>query len=115
MKIDINKKYKTEDGRKVVIHTVDGEGDRPVVGQMLLDQEGDWVACSWRINGTSQFGCNNLVEVKPEPKFKVGDFVTYGGHSCFLKITSYNSEINSYKCTDGLYTAYYQESNLTKA
>lgn len=64
MKIDINKQYKTRDGRDVKIYTTEHEGDNPVVG--AVDGEG---LTMWRTDGrfyTDAECARDLIEVKPE-------------------------------------------------
>jgi hypothetical protein len=71
-KIDINKKYRTREGRPVRVYTIDGlEKDRPVVAEFA---NGNSVTTStWRIDGvwTSDGTVGDtwdLVEVKPRIK-----------------------------------------------
>lgn len=62
--IDINKKYRTRDGREVRIYAVDGGEPRPVHGA-FKDHDG-WVVSHWPQDGIQYFeGPHNLVEVKP--------------------------------------------------
>jgi len=63
--IDINKKYRTRDGREVRIYAVDGDEPRPVHG--AIKSPTGWVVSHWPQDGVqSDFeGSNNLVEVKP--------------------------------------------------
>ena len=67
--IDMNKKYKTRDGRKVRIYAVDGGGDYPVHG--AIKEEGVWLFESWASDGQYSF-CqgitdSDLIEKKPKP------------------------------------------------
>jgi len=66
--IDINKKYRTRDGREVRIYAVDGDEPRPVHG--AIKSPTGWVVSHWPQDGVqSDFeGSNNLVEVKPRIK-----------------------------------------------
>jgi hypothetical protein len=65
--IDINKKYRTRDGREVRIYAVDGGEPRPVHGA-FKDHDG-WVVSHWPQDGIQYFeGPHNLVEVKPRIK-----------------------------------------------
>jgi phage terminase large subunit GpA-like protein len=65
--IDINKKYRTRDGREVRIYALDGGGALPVQGACRDDETGVWVLSRWKENGRislSDFP-SDLVEVKP--------------------------------------------------
>jgi len=65
--IDINKKYRTRDGREVRIYALDGGGALPVHGACRDDETGVWVLSRWKENGSislSDFP-SDLVEVKP--------------------------------------------------
>jgi hypothetical protein len=71
-KIDINKKYRTREGRPVRVYTIDGlEKDRPVVAEFA---NGNSVTTStWRIDGVWKSDGTvgdtwDLVEVKPRIK-----------------------------------------------
>ena len=66
--IDINKKYRTRDGREVRIYAVDGDEPRPVHG--AIKSPTGWVVSHWPQDGVqSDFeGSNNLIEVKPRIK-----------------------------------------------
>ena len=65
--IDINKKYRTRDGREVRIYALDGGGGCPVHGIIFSKQLG-WMLATWSMDG---FALNDidhpadLVEVKP--------------------------------------------------
>jgi len=66
--IDINKKYRTRDGREVRIYAVDGGGKQPIHGS-VKDEDGSWNPISWCSGGT-QWGERikndyDLIEVKP--------------------------------------------------
>ena len=68
--IDINKKYRTRDGREVRIYAVDGGGALPVQGACRDDETGVWVLSRWKENGRislSDFP-SDLIEVKPRIK-----------------------------------------------
>lgn len=67
--IDINKQYRTKDGREVRIYATDGVGAFKIHGAICCD--GNWHIDSWQSNGC----CNaigesdrDLVEVKPRIK-----------------------------------------------
>lgn len=70
MTIDINKKYKTKSGKEVTLLSVEGLAPRPVVGYV------DGILYTWTKDGKYVVESTDLVEVKPEPKFKVGEFLT---------------------------------------
>ena len=63
--IDINKKYRTRDGREVRIYALDGDEPRPVHG--AFKSPTGWVVSCWRQDGIQlDFGGHyDLVEVKP--------------------------------------------------
>ena len=63
--IDINKKYRTRNGREVRIYAVDGDEPRPVHG--AIKSPTGWVVSHWPQDGiqSSYEGSNDLVEVKP--------------------------------------------------
>ena len=65
--IDINKKYRTRDGREVRIYALDGGGALPVQGACRDDETGVWCLSRWTENGRispSDFP-SDLIEVKP--------------------------------------------------
>ena len=67
--IDINKKYRTRDGREVRIYATDGVGARPVHG--AVKENDGWHRATWSSNGG--FGGNmqfpdDLIEVRPRHK-----------------------------------------------
>jgi hypothetical protein len=64
--IDINKKYRTRDGREVRIYATDGGGPCPVHGAIKNDDV--WQCTNWLSNGlnygnSKQFA--DIIEVKP--------------------------------------------------
>ena len=63
--IDINKKYRTRDGRDVRIYAVDGDEPRPVHG--AVKSQTGWIVSHWPKDGiqSSYEGSNDLIEVKP--------------------------------------------------
>lgn len=67
--IDINKKYRTRDGREVRIYAIDGLDTRSVHGAMYTI--GGWISYTWRKDG-SYFSdmdyADDLIEVKPRIK-----------------------------------------------
>ena len=63
--IDINKKYRTRDGREVRIYALDGGGNYPVHG--AFKSHTGWVVRHWPQDGIQSVfgGSDDLVEVKP--------------------------------------------------
>jgi hypothetical protein len=73
-KIDINKKYRTADGREVCIFTTESpDAEYPVVG-VVRDLDGLWSPESWTLygeyvyDGMSNGTRSNLIEVKEKKK-----------------------------------------------
>ena len=66
--IDINKKYRTRDGRAVRIYAVDG--NMPLCVHGAFKDHGEWRSCSWQQDGVQFFveGAFDLIEVKPRFK-----------------------------------------------
>ena len=66
--IDLNKRYKTRDGRAVVLHSINKLGAYPVLGDVYYAKIG-WVSRKWTADGYyTGRGCYhflNLVEIKP--------------------------------------------------
>ena len=67
--IDINKKYRTRDGREVRIYATDGRGTIPVHGAIFSEELG-WGFFCWRGDGSwADNACGfDLIEVKPRIK-----------------------------------------------
>jgi len=68
--IDINKKYRTRDGREVRIYAVDGGGGCPVQGTIFSKELG-WLLATWSMDGCALNDIDHpadLVEVKPRIK-----------------------------------------------
>ena len=64
--IDINKKYRTRDGREVRIYATDGCGEFQIHGAIKTDI--GWSCSEWKLNGQSyvnRSGPNDLIEVRP--------------------------------------------------
>jgi hypothetical protein len=61
--IDINKKYRTRDGREVRIYAVDGDEPRPVHG--AHKSQTGWVLSCWKEDGVHVLEDYDLIEVKP--------------------------------------------------
>jgi hypothetical protein len=67
--IDINKQYRTRDGREVRIYAVDGQEDWPIHGATL--KSFGWSSECWTKNGSSLTNmphADDLVEVRPRHK-----------------------------------------------
>lgn len=62
--IDLNKKYRTKNGREVRIYAIDGNETGYVHG--AIKGENGWFITSWRSDGISGFPDYDLVEVKPD-------------------------------------------------
>jgi len=71
MTIDINKKYRTRDGREVRIYAVNGGGHWPIHGSIKDDLHPFWVQTSWDENGKYNYPEGDLVESKPRIKQKM--------------------------------------------
>jgi hypothetical protein len=86
--IDINKKYRTRDGREVRIYATDGGGYWPIHGAIQLSCSG-WSPASWDDDGNAfnSFHRDNLIEVRPRHKRTVwvnvyeGDWDAYTASS----------------------------------
>ena len=67
--IDINKKYRTRDGREVRIYATDGQEDWPIHGATL--KSFGWSSECWTKDGSSLTNmphADDLVEVRPRHK-----------------------------------------------
>ena len=67
--IDINKKYRTRDGREVRIYATDGQEDWPIHGATL--QSFGWSSDCWTKDGstlTNMPHAHDLIEVRPRHK-----------------------------------------------
>ena len=72
--IDINKKYRTRDGREVRIYATDGGGRNPVHGS--IKEEDGWIFQVWPKSGRyfeddDEDYRIDLIEVRPRHKWKV--------------------------------------------
>ena len=67
--IDINKKYRTRDGREVRIYATDGHPSEPVHGA-FQDYSCAWNSSIWNHDGTNIYGKRDadLIEVKQRIK-----------------------------------------------
>jgi len=70
--IDINKQYRTRDGREVRIYATDGHPSEPVHGA-FQDYSCAWNSSIWNHDGTNIYGKRDadLIEVKPRIKQKM--------------------------------------------
>ena len=70
--IDINKQYRTRDGREVRIYAIDGGGPKKPVHGAVKEKDG-WYMLAWSKNGVvSNIDRNlDLIEVRPRHKWKV--------------------------------------------
>jgi hypothetical protein len=69
--IDINKKYRTRDGREVRIYATDGRAMYPIHGAIL--QEHGWQQSCWAVDGLHSISSSgnhsgDLIEVRPRHK-----------------------------------------------
>ena len=68
--IDIDKKYRTLNGREVRIYATDGKGTYPVHGAVKVDD--GWLSYTWEATGTQGVSnANDLIEVRPRHKRSV--------------------------------------------
>ena len=68
--IDINKKYRTRNGREVRLYATDGSGEWTVHGA-IQGKKGQWYPHIWLSNGAHLSYCdhdNDLIEVRPRHK-----------------------------------------------
>lgn len=68
--IDINKKYRTRDGREVRIYATDAGGKQPVHGA-YLSKEGAWKVTYWKEEGMWVRGQStnlDLIEIREKKK-----------------------------------------------
>ena len=89
MMIDINKKYRTRDGREVRIYATDGTDDQSIHGA-VKDGNG-WTIAAWYSDGvharSNRNGPRDLIEVRPRHKRTVwvnvyeGDWDAYTASS----------------------------------
>ena len=67
--IDINKKYRTRDGREVRIYATDGDKGEEIHGA-FKNLNGKWCSSIWEYNGKNAYKCSeaDLIEVRPRHK-----------------------------------------------
>ena len=74
--IDINKKYRTRDGREVRIYATDGAMPRPVHGAVKSSYDSTWHSFQWHEDGRLVHNIlavdlSDLIEVRPRHKWTV--------------------------------------------
>lgn len=105
--IDINKKYRTRDGKEVRIYATDGGGDYPIQGAVRT-LDGRWRVCTWKKKGkyTSQSYDHplDLIEIREKHKRTVwilvgeyGEFDSFEDKESALHYKKINS-LNSTAC-----------------
>ena len=90
--IDINKQYRTRDGREVRIYATDGGGPQPVHG--AISGLNFWSTANWSKNGSytvvyGQEHDNDLIEVRPRHKRTVWLHVWKNGTVCATEQSYY--------------------------
>ena len=89
--IDINKKYRTRDGREVRIYATDG-GPNKVFVHGAINYGENWQSCSWHYIGSYYADGENekdLIEVRPRHKRTVWLHVWNGGTVCATEESYY--------------------------
>jgi len=71
--IDINKKYRTRDGREVRIYATDGAMPRPIHGAVKSSYDSTWHSFQWHEDGRLVHNIlavdlSDLIEVRPRHK-----------------------------------------------
>ena len=88
--IDVNKKYRTRDGREVRIYATDGQESWPIHGAVL--KEHGWSSECWNSNGSSLTDMprgTDLIEVRPRHKRTVWLHVWKVGTVCATEESYY--------------------------
>lgn len=88
--IDINKKYRTRDGREVRIYATDGGAGASIHG--AIKTETGWLTTAWGVRGN--YWCNedhdhDLIEFRPRHKRTVWLHVFKNGSVCATEETYY--------------------------
>ncbi len=92
MKIDINKKYRTRDGREVIIHAIDGpETDGPIIASVKCLK--GWDTRTHRPDGSWSLGVSDrdLIEVR-EPREWKATVIRANGALSGYRVTDEASE-----------------------
>lgn len=85
MKIEVGKFYKTRDGRKARIYTLDAGGTRPIQG--AVNDDGIWRMEAWYTSGKYIFdgaALTDIVSEWTEPKPRMLAYLTNTGGVVFL-------------------------------
>ena len=88
--IDINKKYRTRDGREVRIYATDGADKYPVHGS--IKYETGWELFTWQLDGMRtprHEGGGDLIEVRPRHKRTVWLHVFKNNTVCATEVAYY--------------------------
>ena len=93
MMIDINKKYRTRDGREVRIYATDGGGPQPVHG--AISGLNFWSTANWSKNGSytvvyGQEHDNDLIEIRRRHKRTVWLHVFENSFVCSTEKAHYD-------------------------
>jgi len=93
--IDINKKYRTRDGREVRIYAVDGGGMHPVHGSIKTSD--GWRSFTWPSDGriACDENCGDLIEVKPRIQRTVWLNVYTGGVSIWMHSSKEEADLHA--------------------
>ena len=88
--IDINKNYRTRDGREVRIYATEGNELKRVHGAFKHTYSGCWASCDWESSGSHwRDTLLDLIEVRPRHKRTVWLHVWYGGTVCATEESYY--------------------------
>ena len=92
--IDINKQYRTRDGREVRIYATDGIMPRPIHGAVKSSYDSTWHSFQWHEDGRLVHNIlavdlSDLIEVRPRHKRTVWLHVWNGGTVCATEETYY--------------------------
>ena len=92
--IDINKKYRTRDGREVRIYATDGGLEHCMTHGAAKNKSGYWEAASWYTAHGGYYDCGvdhhyDLIEVRPRHKRTVWLHVWNGGTVCATEESYY--------------------------
>ena len=84
--IDINKKYRTRDGREVRIYATDGAMPRPVHGAVKSSYDSTWHSFQWHDDGrlvhnVLAVDLSDIIEVRPRHKRTVWVTVWSNGYT----------------------------------
>ena len=88
--IDINKKYRTRDGREVRIYATDGIPPYEVHGSIKSTVSDGWISYAWSADGSHhRDAILSLIEVRPRHKRTVWLHVFKNGSVCATEETYY--------------------------